>query len=102
MRNLMKIAAAAAAFVALPAAAAPATTTPVQLRIDYSDLDISKLEDASTLDRRIYAAAVRACTNPSMSTVRLVDRECVTDLVRQAREQAAAAESEPADRVALN
>ena len=103
MRNLIKIAAAGAALtVALPVAAAPASTTPVQLRVDYSDLDISKLEDAVTLDRRIYAAAVRACTTPTMTTIRLVDRACVTNLVTAAREQVAVTEADGADRVALN
>lgn len=69
--------------------AARAETSPAdvpQVRVDYSDLDLTREQDAVTLYRRITAAAKQVCpptVNPSLRLA-AIGRRCVSDAVSRA------------------
>lgn len=75
MKTIALLAAAAAASIALAAPAAAAQDD-VTIEVDVSDLDASNPADAAEMDRRIGAAARRACGAPearSMSAIARVE-----------------------------
>lgn len=67
------------AVLSFASVAAPAVATEaVTIRVDHSDLDLSKAADFAALQERVREAAEHGCTVPSALTVsgRQVDRTC--------------------------
>ncbi len=88
----LRSAAAVAATVVLtvgPAVAEPVLSSdkqPLQAAVRYSDLDLTSVEGATTLYRRIVAAAHRVCPDSGVRDARTAQaiRECRAQAIRRA------------------
>ncbi len=85
MRKFIVPALAALAFVGIAPAA---HAEDVEVRVDFSDLDLSQDTDVNALKSRVLAEVTETCTEevPSFAS-RLVVRSCIRDAMEQADAQ---------------
>lgn len=98
----------ALAALAIAGATAPANAGEVTINVDHTDLDLSRDADARVLEKRIEAAAAKACSyapNMSLAASRYA-AECKAALIKGGMEQleakrTLALDSAPEDTLAM-
>lgn len=92
MLRTMLAALAPAVLVAAPASAAPDPSAPVDVIVNFADLDLARPDHQNELARRIAAAARVACERPFIPNLMWVDDfdRCVTNATESAHRDLAA------------
>lgn len=84
---MLKVVTCAAAALALGSFAAPAIAGPQTIAVDYTDLDLTTVEDVEILRDRIELAVQRVCRTQNYRAGMVSTRRCHGELMTEAMEQ---------------